>query len=236
LVCEYSFDDEGHWTSHAQKPKPQYTLHCFVLARSAAQFFKFARFDSQQPVADDATYRRLIHAVVSSNLRKDATRQPQVVIPGYANLRAFSEAHESLLKHECGSASQSYFQRGNWRMIFPFSRSGQQQMAEQLHRAVREHGIAVVHVSLFPKLTINHSIVLFEAQETSDQDGGQRTEDREQTDDRGQLVFSAYDPNDPVEPTTLTFDRKTRTFLFPRNAYFPGGPVNVYQLCYKWDY
>ena len=219
LTWEYGFDEHGHWTSHARKPKPQYTLHCFVLARSAAQFFKFARFDPRQPVADDATYCRLIKKVVSANLRKDSHKSPQVIIPGYPNLRAFSKAQENLLKQECGSASQSYYQRGNWRMIFPFSSSGQQHMAEQLRGAVQEQGVAVVHISRFPKLTINHSIVLFNEQDSADH-----------------LVFSAYDPNNPVEPTVLTFDRKTRTFLFPRTAYFEGGRVEAYQLCHKWDY
>jgi len=219
LVWEYSFDAEGHATVHAREPKPKYTLHCFVLARSAVQFFRFARFDPQQPVADDSAYRKLIHAVVSANLRKHSHESEPIVIPGYPNLRSFTQARESLLKEECGSASQSYFQRGNWRMIFPFSRSGQQQMAEQLLQAVHQQGIAVAHLSRFPKLNINHSVVLFDAQESSEQ-----------------IVFAAYDPNEPAAPSTLTFERQTRTFLFPRNRYFSGGRVDTYQLDHKWDY
>ena len=54
------------------------------------------------------------------------------MIPGYENLRTFSEARESLLKETCGGQMQSYVQRGHWRMILPFARNGQEEEAEAL--------------------------------------------------------------------------------------------------------
>src|SRR5690242_19863092 len=56
LVWEYYFDTNGKWRSKPREPKPDYTHHCFVVARSARQFFEHARFDPTQPLADNATY------------------------------------------------------------------------------------------------------------------------------------------------------------------------------------
>ena len=57
---------------------------------------------------------------------------PAATTIGVADLRAFSQAHERLLKDECGSTLESYFQRGHWRMIMPFSRRNQQGFADKL--------------------------------------------------------------------------------------------------------
>src|SRR5512140_1838938 len=65
LTWDYGFDSKGRWTAHARQPKPDYTLHCFLVARSTAQFFRFARFDPQQPAADEKTYRKLVRKVVN---------------------------------------------------------------------------------------------------------------------------------------------------------------------------
>src|SRR6266404_3032128 len=131
LVWEYRFDERGHWISKPREPKPDYTHHCFVVARSAKQFFAHARFDARRPVADAETYRRLIHQIVSIRPRRELPDGDRVVIPGYSNLREFSRVQEKLLKAECGGAWHSYFQRGHWRMIWPFTRRHQQKLAEQ---------------------------------------------------------------------------------------------------------
>jgi hypothetical protein len=39
LVWEYGYDEQGRWRGRAREPKPAYTHHCFVVARSAKQFF-----------------------------------------------------------------------------------------------------------------------------------------------------------------------------------------------------
>ncbi len=219
LTWDYSFDAEGRWTGHARVPKAEYSLHCFVLARSAEQFFKFARFDPQRQQADPQTYRRLIHRIVTMSPRKRLPEAEKVVVPGYADLREFSAARASLLKQECGSAFQSYFQRGNWRMIFPFSRHEQEKMSGQLLKALRNEAVAVAHVVQFPSLSINHALLLFD---------GKPGDDR--------IEFSAYDPNCPERPLALSFDRQTRTFSLPLTHYYPGGVVDVYQVYHRWNY
>ena len=219
LVWEYHFDEHGKWVSHPRNPPPKYSHHCFVVARSVKQFFEHARFDANQPVADAATYRRLIREVISRNPGQASIEANKVVIPGYADLRSFSAAQEPLLKSECGGAWHSYFQRGHWRMIAPFSHHHQERMAQQLLKEVRANNPPIAHLICFPNLKINHSIVLFDADET----------DKE-------IRFAAYDPNNPKSPITLTYDRASRSFLYPANDYFPGGDVDVYQVYYGWLY
>lgn len=219
LVWEYHFDENGKWVHHRREPPADYTRHCFVVARSARQFFQNTRFDSTQPVATDAEYRRLVHRVVSIDPTHPPSEDKKVVIPGYANLRDFSAAHEALIKSECGGWWQSYVQRGHWRMILPFSRGSQEHTVERLVDDLKDNRPPVVHVVRFPQLTINHAILLFAAKET-DKD----------------IVFSVYDPNKPEGPVTLTYDRATRTFNFPGNDYWPGGRVDVYEVYWKWDY
>jgi hypothetical protein len=218
LVWEYHLDPATRTTTHRRRQPPgTYTHRCFVVARSAKQFFLHATFDAGQPTAEDSTYRRLIREVVSRSPRSASGKQ--VIIPGYANLYAFSEAQAPLLKSECGGAWQSYVQRGHWRMLFWFSRAHQEKMAEQLVKSMKRNGPAVVHVVRFPSLSINHALVLFDAAETQQQ-----------------ILFQTYDPNEPAKPTTLTYDRQTRTFELPANSYFIGGRVDVYEVYHAVNY
>jgi len=219
LVWVYRYDTNGHWTTHNRDPKPTYAQHCFVLARTTRQFFLNARFDPTQPVTNEAAYGRLIRHVVSSSPRKAVPDGKKIVIPGYADLRSFSKDQEKLLKDNCGSGWESYFQRGHWRMIFPLSRGQQAAMAQQLLAELERNPPVVVHVLRFPQLTINHALVLFGAFQ------------KEQ-----EITFQVYDPNDPAQPSVMTYDRTTRTFQMPANDYFPGGRVDVYEVYYKWDY
>jgi hypothetical protein len=189
------------------------------LARTTLQFFENARFDPDQPVADSAVYRRLIRRVVSSDPRHPLPESKRIVIPGYPDLRTFSHEQEPLLKAECGSGWESYFQRGHWRMIFPFSRHEQSKMAAQLTAHLAQNHLAVIHVVRFPTLTINHAVVLFDFNET-----------------QNEIKFVTYDPNNAAAPVVITYDKTSRTFVLPENNYFPGGRVDVYQVYHRWDY
>jgi hypothetical protein len=213
LKWEYHFDPDGKWRGKKRDPAPDYSLHCFVLARSAKQFFLNARFNPAAPRTNENAYRDLVHRVVKSNSRHDLPPEKEIEIPGYGSLREFSRDHEMLLKSECGGAWQSYAQRGHWRMIFPFSRSRQACDAAQLRQSVDRYGIAVAHVVSFPALSINHAVVVHAWREEGDH-----------------IIFDVYDPNEPDKPTSLTFDQIRRVFEFPANDYFHGGPVDVYEV------
>ena len=219
LVWEYSFNTNGDWTTHRRDPPPEYSLHCFVVARSACQFFENARFDPEQPRTDDATYRELVRRVTGTNPRKPIQAEDIIVIPGYPDLRSFSKDHGKLLKEECGGAWQSYFQRGNWRMIFPFTRHQQLETARRIKERTKAGWPALVHLVRFPQLTINHTVLIYGVNEEKDS-----------------LSFDVYDPNQPGEPVILRFDQQSNTFIMPRCAYFPGGRVDGYEIGHKWDY
>src|SRR5690349_19635037 len=51
LVWDYHFDANGKWVHERHEPPSDYTHHCFVVARSARQFFENATFDTNRPVA-----------------------------------------------------------------------------------------------------------------------------------------------------------------------------------------
>ena len=211
LVWEYHFADDGKWTAERREPKPDYTLHCFVVSRSAKQFFLNAKFAPEKPRTTEKEYRKLIQRVVDSSPRR--AREDKVVIPGFADLHDFSMEYEYLLKENCGGAWQSYLQRGHWRMVMPFSRGNQQAVAEKLVDRTEANWAPVIHVVSFPDLRINHAVLLFGVKETPDE-----------------ILFDVYDPNKPKAATTLTYNRKDRTFYFPGNDYFSGGNVNVYEI------
>jgi len=213
LAWIYQFDDNGKWTGHPLVPRPNYKLRCFVMARSCKQFFDQARFDPSLPVADAATYRRLIREVVTSPAKKVRPEAEKIVIPGYPDLRSFSAAQEKLLKRECGGAWESYLQHGNWRMIMHFSREHQEKMAAQLDDELKLNLPAVAHLVIFPALTMNHAVLLFGVEEN-----------------KQEIRFNAYDPNNSDTPYVLAYDRATRTFKWARTADFPGGNVNVYEV------
>lgn len=218
LVWEYIFDDATGTTSHRTKEiKPEYTHHCFVVARSARQFFQFARFDPSLPPVDDVLYRKLINRVVARDPSRDDAATPRIVIPGFTNLFDFSIAKKKLLQEECGGAWRSYLQRGHWRIMLPFSRRGQEREARILMEQIRNHRPPVVHLVKFPQLTINHAVLLFDVQETETS-----------------IEFATYDPYEAEHPVKLTFDRRKRTFNFGRNPYFIGGEVNVYEIYRDW--
>jgi hypothetical protein len=214
----YQIDPVSGRTIHTRrKPAPSYVLHCFVVARSARQFFQNARFDPNLPPVDDATYEKLIRRVVSIDPQRPPGSHEKIVIPGYESLYALTEARGALFKKACGGAWQSYFQRGNWRMILPFTRHQQERMAQKLFASLEQNIPPVVHVVRFPQLSINHAILLFDSQETKEG-----------------LLFQGYDPNIPNAPIKLLFNRARRRFIFPPTHYFAGGPVDVYRIYSGW--
>ncbi|MGH8457108.1 MAG: hypothetical protein ACRETE_08985 [Stenotrophobium sp.] len=214
LIWQYQVAALGNAGALVAPQAPSdYHHRCFPVVRSARQFLHHARFDPQLAPVDDATYRRLIGQVMSRSSSDDAPDLDPVVIPGYADLRRFSQAKTALLKDEIGGAVDSYLQIGNWRMIFPFSRGSQQDTAIRLLGEVRAHRPPIVHVVRFPVITINHAVLIYDAVESP-----------------RDIRFLTYDPNDAQAPIAVTYERASRTFIFPKTDYFAGGPVNLYEV------
>jgi hypothetical protein len=216
LVWSYAYDTEGTWRATGRARDASYTHRCFVLARSARQFFQHARFDPSRPAPGEEELRRLVHRVVRTSPRLRLPEDERVVIPGFASLRELSLAHEALLKDELGGAFWSYNQRGNWRMVMPFGRGHQEDTAARLISAIAQRRPPIVHLVRFPRIAINHAMLLYAYTETEDA-----------------IRFAAYDPNAPDAPATLTYERATRTFTLPHNSYFRGGRVDVYEIYHR---
>ena len=218
LVWEYRLDPAaGRMTTFRNEPPPTYAHRCFVMVRTVRQFLYHARFEPAAPVADPATYRRLIRQVVSRSPWRPSRQTERIVIAGYDGLRSFSAAQEPLLKAECGGAWQSYFLRSHWRMVFPVTRWQQELTARRLTRSLVARPGRIVHIFQFPRVTINHGIVLYDVAETP-----------------SSVRFLAYDPNVPAHPSELNYSRADRTFSFPRNHYWAGGRIKVVEVYRSW--
>jgi hypothetical protein len=220
LVWKYHFDPAtGAMTTYRTDPPPTYYHRCFVLVRATRLFFDHARFAPELPPADPETYRRLVREIIARSPRRTCAEAERIVIPGYDGLRAFSQAHEALLKAECGAAWESYFLRSHWRMIFRVSGRFQQKMAEKLKRSLARRGVTLVHLFRFPRITINHGIVLYRFVESAEN-----------------IEFTAYDPNLPEHPVILIYEKQRRVFTFAPNIYWGGGVLSVMEIFCDWPY
>ena len=111
------------------------------------------------------------------------------------------------------------FQRGHWRIVFPYSRFTTGANGESLLDHLKTRDPVVVHIVRFPQLTINHAVVFYDATEKGDD-----------------IDFKIYDPNDPAEPRHVTYKKSERTFFFAANDYFPGGRIDAYEVYHRWNY
>lgn len=220
LAWQYQFDPvTGAMTTRRADPPPSYYHRCFVLVRATRLFFDHARFAPELPPADAATYARLVRQVIARSPRRVCAEAERIVIPGYDGLRAFSQAHEAVLKAGCGAAWESYFLRSHWRMIFRVSGRFQQKMAEKLKRSLARRSMALVHLFRFPRITINHGIALYRYAESE-----------------VDIEFMAYDPNLPGHPVTLLYDKPRRVFTFAPNIYWGGGDLSVMEIFCEFPY
>lgn len=213
-LWEYSVDPVTGRQVHARRPDPPtFALRCFPMARVARQFHLHARFEPDRPRLSAAETSRRVDAVLARSPRTGSTPEDRIVLPGYTGLRELSADRMGPMQRQVGGAWQSYAQRGNWRMVFPFSAAHQARQAERFRSKIDAGEVPVAHVVTFPALTINHGVLLHAVRATADG-----------------LEFDAYDPNSPASPLTLTFDRATRRFHMPATRYFIGGPVDLYEV------
>lgn len=220
LLWQYQFDPQtGQMTFRCNEPPPTYSHRCFVIVRAARQFFYHARFDALLPQLEPEEYRRLVRQVVRRNVRQRCAESDRILIPGYPGLFPFSQAHAPMLKAECGAAWESYFLRSHWRMVFPVWPSQQAWVAARLEKSLRAGLPPAVHLFLFPRVAINHGLLIYDVQETS-----------------AGLVFHAYDPNHAEKPVTLLYHAQRREFEFPPTLYWGGGLVRAIEIYRAWPY
>lgn len=213
LIAVYKPSPDGRLRMKPREVPAEYGQNCLAMIRAARLFHAHARFAPELPRASQALYQERTEAVLTRNPRKKRPVADPVVIPGYSNLYAFSQGEETLLRIAVDDRLGAYFQRGNWRMINPFTRGHQAQTAEAILSGVRRGEPPVVHVVRFPEIAINHMVLVYAALETPDE-----------------IFFQFYDPNYPDDRLQMRYDRSRRSFEFPRNDFFSGGPVRAYEI------
>ena len=202
-------------------PANNYTRRCFVMARAAMQFQKFARFDPRAAPLDDRTLAARVREVA----RRAPWREPlpdaqRVVFPGYANLREMSKAREAVVKEKIGLGWPSYIRLSNTRMFFQRSASYQEQAHETLNATLARGDFFVAYLTTYPRLSINHGVLIYARQSPRSGSDLER--------------YLVYDPNHPDAPRELTWSANQRSFAYQKDVDFVGGSVRVYQVYGKW--
>jgi hypothetical protein len=194
-----------------------YKRHCFVLCRTAMQFKKFARFDPRGAPLDDAALADRIRAVTHRDPWADPLAQDQrILFPGYKNLKEMSQARRELVQRSIGHGWPSYFRVSNMRMVFQQSGTYQERTHASLNAALARGQMFVAFLTTYPRLSINHSILIYKRKSFSPNPGVER--------------YLVYDPNHPESPRELTWSPHTRSFSYQKDWDFVGGFVRVYQV------
>ena len=219
-VFEYR---EGHpFLRQREKGEPKrYTRRCFVLCRTTMQFQKFARFDPHAPPLDD----RALAARIRRVTRRAAWENPlptnqRVVFPGYADLRAMSEARREVVRANIGLGWPTYFRPGNFRMLIVHDSNYHKETHTNLDAALARGELFVGFLTTYPRLSINHAVLVYKRKPGSQNDGIER--------------FLVYDPNHPESPRELTWSPSTLSFSYQKDWDFIGGFIRVYQIYGKW--
>jgi hypothetical protein len=186
------------------------------MSRTAMQFRKFARFDPSGAPLNDAALAARIRAVVRSTPWGESLPENQrIVFPGYANLREMSKARAHVFQENLGSGFLTYFRPSNVRMFFQHSREYQDTTHANLETDLSRGDMFVAFLSTYPKLSINHAVLVYARTKNPPRDGLER--------------YLVYDPNHAEAPRELTWSPRERAFAYQKDIDFIGGFVRIYQ-------
>jgi hypothetical protein len=215
-VFEYH---EGHASLRrgSATKRDAYNRHCFVMCRTAVQFKKFARFEPRGTPLDDASLAARICALT----QQAAWNQPlpeneRIVFPGYKDLKEMSKARRELVQLNIGHGWPSYFRISNVRMVFQDGPGYQEETHARLNAALARGRLFVGFLTTYPRLSINHSVLIYERKSSSP--------------DPGVEQYLVYDPNHPESPRELTWSMRDRAFSYQKDWDFIGGVVRIYQV------
>lgn len=210
-VFQYGVDERGTLHISQRETPPAYAHRCFVMSRAVMQFWQFARFDPKARRLQREEYGRLVRHVSRIPVWSRGPREP-IVVPGFRDLREFSEALPALLQEHLGAWFPSYVRVGNYRMAMGHPRSGQAAAARWLEKSMANGQLRALYLARFPSM--NHCVVAY------------RMERRPNGDPR----FWVYDPNYPGRAAWVDYRSTTRSFESEPRWYFPGGRVNVMRV------
>jgi hypothetical protein len=197
--------------SQANKHQREYTRRCFVVTRSAVQFWKFARFDPHAPALSSNQLAERIRQVTERSVwLPSLSKDKRIVFPGYHHLREASAANKGLFEANIGLGWPVYFRTGNMPIVVPVASSIEADLNGEIFHDLHENDPTIVWLYNFPSLNINHVVVIF---------AGSRSHDH--------FHYLVYDPNYITGPKKLDYDAKTKTFSYQPTFYFKGGRVTA---------
>jgi hypothetical protein len=214
-VDTFAFANESR---SKNRGKPDlYANYCFVMARAVTQFQRFARFEPAAPRLTGEEYVARVKRVVSHSPWEEP-RPPaeRVMIPGYPSLHAFSRAEEAAVKEGLVGRFWTLVHWTNWRVVFPMPGWQQERVAREALAELGAGRSVQLLVTNFPTWELNHTVVAY----------GYRI------DEAGDIVFAVYDPNDPVRPGVVTFDRAEQQFEATRLYDTSRGPIRAFRMYY----
>ena len=202
-------------------PPNHYQQRCFVMCRAAMQFHKFAKFDPKgAPLNDTELAIRIREVTRRGPWYPTAPPERRINFPGYANLREMSKARPKVLQQNIGSGFATYFRLGNFRMFFQHSVKYQEKTHAHLDTALGREELFVGYLSTFPRLTLNHAVLVYRNQARARADDGEH--------------YLVYDPNHAEAPRELSWSSREHAFAYQKDIDFEGGFVRVYQSYGKW--
>lgn len=188
---------------------PDFSRHCFHMCRAVLQFHQFADFRPDLPKVSESDYQKIVRRV---SRIPPWSSGPRIVVPGYKDLHSFSLGETLLIQKNLGLWWPSYWRVGNWRIVFPVPRSGQERMAKWLRNELDHGRIRAVYITRFKP--INHCLVVYHYSAAPN----------------GDLVFDVYDANQSGKVVHLTYRSIDRSFYFDKTWYYRGGLVSVISL------
>jgi hypothetical protein len=195
-----------------------YANYCFVLARALRQFFAFARFEPAAARLTPEAYVERVRAIAARTpWQPPPPVDERVVIPGYPNLREFSEDQEAAVKAGFGSRFWTMVHWTNWRVIFPVPRGQQAGVAREVMDELEAGRLVQLLVTNWPKPELNHGVIAYEYR------AGPRG-----------VEFDVWDPNDPHRPGLMTFDGGGGHFYATRIFDTEPGPIRAFRMYYSW--
>ena len=209
--------ENGRIVSHKNQFGHHYSRRCFVMTRTVAQFYEFARFEPSAAKLDDNELHKRIRAVT----RKPPWHDPlppekRIVIPGYRNLRELSAANTNLMQQNIGLGWVVYLRPGNARMFYLHDKNYQAKTHDHLEQALARHQFFIAYLSDFPTMHINHSVLVYKHDRPRSADGSDH--------------YLVYDPNHPDAPRHLQWLPAKREFSYEKDQEFIGGFTRVFQV------
>lgn len=188
-----------------------YTRRCFVMSRATVQFLKFAQFSPDGVSLTEKELVGRIRQVTGRSVWKPPLPMDRKIhFPGYRSLREISAAHAGIFQAHIGLGWPIYFRIGNFPIIIPMDGRAKSHVNDSLLTDLQSSSPTILWLYNFPKLDINHAVVVFAAESMGHQ-----------------IRYSVADPNYTDAPKTLLFDLPTQQFLYQSTFYFPGGSVTA---------